>query len=110
MSTVKELIRKTLSDMHSDDVNNLNQLGNFCKSNFDAIIGKLDAKNRKRWINVLIGVRNWINTIVLWLVLALSLTGCFVSGRTIHVQTPRVTVDADTATAYTFPYNTKFVK
>lgn len=37
-----------------------------------------------------------------------GLTSCFVSGRTIQVHTPRVEVSADTATAYTWPYNTKF--
>ena len=69
---------------------------------------KLDVEKSPSWLRVVISVRNWLTHILLWVLLALLLSSCFVSGRSITLQTPRVDITADTATAYTWPYNTKF--
>lgn len=69
---------------------------------------KLDKQKKPTYKSRVIAFRNWLTHLLLWAVLSILLSSCFVSGRTIHVVTPRVDVSADTATAYTFPYGTKF--
>lgn len=38
----------------------------------------------------------------------LLMSSCFITGRTVHVTTPRVDMSADTIAAFTIPYGTKF--
>lgn len=69
---------------------------------------KLDTFKSPRWLRRVTSVRNWLTHFLLWVILALLLSSCFVSGRTITFTTPRVEITADTATAFTWPYNSHF--
>lgn len=62
------------------------------------------ARSEITFFKRLIVFRNWLTHFLLWLLLVLHLSSCFVSGRTIHVATPRLDIGADTITAFTFPY------
>lgn len=72
--------------------------------NLDAFSQKLEAKIRPTLSSRLIAIRNWLTHVLLWTILSILLSSCFVSGRTIHVATPKVSIEADTATAFTLPY------
>lgn len=74
----------------------------------DALIDKLNRKKVVTFKSRLIAVRNWLILVLECIIIVLLLSSCFVTGRTIHVMTPKIDITADTATAYTWPYNTKF--
>ena len=73
-----------------------------------AFSNKLDDKNKVTFAKRIVVVRNWLTHFLLWLILALLLSSCFVTGRNVRMYTPHIEISADTATAFTWPYNTKF--
>lgn len=69
---------------------------------------KLDCISKRTFYKRVCAFRNWLTHFLLWILLGLLLSSCFVSGRNFHVVTPRVELLADTATAFSWPYGTKF--
>ena len=51
------------------------------------------------WLSILRGLRNWITHIILWVLLCLSLSSCFVAARNVYTKTPWTEASADTVTA-----------
>lgn len=101
-------LKKTIQSEMDIVYNGFNILSSRVCGKLDEFSDKLDAKETPRYQRVIIAVRNWLTHFLLWILLALLLSSCFVSGRSITLATPKVEITADTATAYTWPYNTKF--
>lgn len=97
-------VKKTIKDEFSPLYRGFNQLATEIHYNLDAFSQKLEAKKRPTLSSRLIAFRNWLTHFLLWTILSILLSSCFVSGRTIHVATPKVSIEADTATAFTLPY------
>lgn len=100
-------VKKTIKDEFNPLYSGFNRLATDIRVNLDSFSHKLDAKKDSRLKRAVIALRNWISFILLCVILFVLLHSCFVSGRTIHVATPRVDISADTATAFTIPYHTE---
>lgn len=97
-------VKKTIKDEFTPLYKGFNELANEIHFNLVDFRQKLEAKKVPTLKSRLIALRNWLTHLLLWTILAILLSSCFVSGRTIHVATPRVSIEVDTATAFTLPY------
>lgn len=106
-------VNKTLKDNFDGLFRGLNSLSTDLKKEIHVSLvdfsKKLEGKKSSSFKSRVIAFRNWLTHALLWLILAHLLTSCFVSGRTIHVATPKVSIEADTATAFTLPYKNNSV-
>lgn len=103
--TVKETIKRTLADLSDKELIVYKQVATSVLNSVAAFSDKLDEAHKVTFYKRVVAVRNWLTHFLVWLILALLLSSCFVSGRTIHISTPRVNMTADTATAYSWPYS-----
>lgn len=106
--SVKKIVKEELEKQEITSRQIFEYLANRVINTVTAFGDKLDETNKVTFSKRIVSCRNWISFLLLWLILFVLLSSCFVSGRQFHVITPRVDVSADTATAYSWPYNSKF--
>lgn len=106
-------VKKTIQSEFEPLYKGFNQLANDVRRDVSDMLlafrNELQAKKAPTLKGRLIALRNWLNHAILWYILVSLLSSCFVSGRTIHVATPKVSIEADTATAFTLPYKSNSV-
>lgn len=107
--SVKKTIKEEFSPLYAGFNKLANDLRRDVSDSLLAFDNKLQAKKAPSFKSRLIALRNWLTHVLLWAILSLLLSSCFVSGRTIHVATPKVSIEADTATAFTLPYKNNSV-
>lgn len=102
--SVKKLVKSELAKSNDDLLGVYKFVAERVINDVATFGNKLDKHTKVTFYSRVVAVRNWLTFILLCIICVLLLSSCFVSGRTIHVVTPKVTLSADTATAYSWPY------
>lgn len=97
--SVKKVIKNELGNNFESLFNGLNRLANDINFSLDDFAKKLEAIRNPTRYKRLVALRNWITHFLLWCILVLLLSSCFVAARTAYIETPRVKAGADTITA-----------